>query len=92
MPGLGWMPLTMTPTRTGALTPEERVRAAAGQHGDERGTLTASALAALSRRQATAGKICARCNERKPFSAFAQDARKDDGLTSRCRRCRAGAS
>ncbi|OII27542.1 hypothetical protein [Frigoribacterium sp. MCBA15_019] len=73
-------------------TPEERVRAAADQYDDERGTLAASALAVLARRQATAGKTCARCGERKPFSAFGQDARKDDGLTSRCRRCRARAS
>jgi len=79
-------------TIAASATPEERVRAAAGRYDDERGTLTASALAALARRQATAGKTCARCGERKPFSAFGQDARKDDGLTSRCRKCRARAS
>lgn len=72
-------------------TPEERVRAAAGRY-DERGSLTASAFAALARRQAGAGKTCARCGEHKPFAVFGQDATRDDGLTVRCRRCRARAS
>ena len=72
-------------------TPEDRVRAAAGRYDDERGALTASALAALARRQATAGKTCARCGVHRPFSAFGQDATRDDGLEPRCRTCRARA-
>lgn len=77
----------MMPT-TATNTPEERVRAAAGRYDDERGTLTASALAALARRQATAGKTCARCGERKPFSAFGRDTAQRDGLRGDCRSCR----
>ena len=84
------MPKMMTKRPMDALTPEDRVRAAAGRYDDERGTLTASALAALARRQATAGKTCAPCGERLPFSAFGMDAAKADGLTTRCRSCRAG--
>jgi hypothetical protein len=75
-----------------SLTPEDRVRAAAGRYDDERGTLTASALVALARRQATAGKTCARCGVHRPFSAFGQDVDKDDGLRAQCRRCRARAN
>lgn len=65
----------------------ERVRAAAGRYDDERGTLTASALAALARRQATAGKTCARCGERKPFRSFRRDATRSDGVYPTCNRC-----
>jgi len=74
---------------TNDLTPEDRVRAAASRYDDGQGGLAASALVALARRQATAGKVCARCGERLPFSAFGQDADKDDGLRAQCRRCRA---
>lgn len=81
--------MTQTPTNA---SPEDRVRAAASRYDDERRSLAASALAALARRQATAGKVCARCGERRPFSAFGQDADKDDGLRAQCRRCRARAN
>ena len=72
---------------TPADRPEDRVRAAAGRYDDERGTLTASALAALARRQATAGKTCAPCGAHRPFSAFGQDATRDD-TEPHCRSCR----
>ena len=80
------MPHTMTPT-TATNTPEERVRAAAGRYDDERGTLTASALAALARRQATAGKRCSRCTQHLPFRAFRRDVSRDDGVYPTCKRC-----
>ena len=73
--------------RDGALTPEDRVRAAASRYDDERGSLAAAALAALARRQATAGKTCARCGERLPFRAYRRDATRFDGVYPTCNRC-----
>lgn|GEM_PF-7134980 len=73
------------------MTPEDRVRAAAArfdQDPDDPDAVTASALRALARRQARAGKTCAACDERKPLSAFGSDAQKADGLRTRCRSCR----
>jgi hypothetical protein len=70
------------------VTPEELVRQAAAKFEDGSGESTASALRALARRQARAGKTCASCDERKPLSAFGSDAQKADGLTTRCRSCR----
>lgn len=49
---------------------------------------TASAGAALARRQATAGKVCTGCGQHRPLSAFGADARNPSGLASRERACR----
>lgn len=73
------------------LATERRVRAAAArfdQDPDDPDAVAASALRALARRQARAGKTCASCDERKPLSAFGADPQKADGLRTRCRSCR----
>lgn len=78
---------TSPTTATRAPTPERRVRAAADALGwDEE--VAESALRALARRQASAGKVCVRCDELKPFSAFGADSTRPDGKELRCRRCR----
>lgn len=74
---------------TDSPTPEDTVRAIAAQYDDGSGEIIASALRALARRQARAGKTCAGpCGERKPLSAFGADSQKLDGLAARCRSCR----
>jgi hypothetical protein len=78
--------MTRTPMNA---SPEERVRAAASRYDDERGGLAASALAALARRQATAGQECSACRVLKPFSSFSPDYRRNAGADSRCRACAA---
>lgn len=70
------------------MTPEDRVRAAAAARYVEQGDLVTSALAALRRRTASAGKTCVRCQVHLPFRAFGSDASKPDGFAPRCRRCR----
>lgn len=78
---------TSPATPAHAPTPESRVRAAADALGwDEE--VAESALRALARRQASAGKTCVRCGEEKPFEAFGADATRHDGKELRCRRCR----
>lgn len=69
------------------MTPEDRVRAAAARYDDDRGELAALAVAALVRRQSTAGKTCNRCRERLPFRAFRRDTSLDDGTYPTCKRC-----
>ncbi|PZF10680.1 hypothetical protein DEJ25_12715 [Curtobacterium sp. MCPF17_011] len=69
-------------------TPEDHVRRVAARFDDGSGEVVASALRALARRQARAGKTCAACAERKPLSAFSADSQKADALASRCRSCR----
>lgn len=70
------------------MTPEARVRAAAARLGADE-VVVASALAALARRQATAGKTCARCETPKRHSDFGVDSRMADGLNDACKACRA---
>lgn len=71
------------------LTPEQRVAEIASKYDNEEGDLLRSTLAALARRQADSGKVCARCDTKKALSAFGPDARKGDGLQSTCRVCEA---
>lgn len=69
------------------MTPEERVRESTRVLGwdDE---VADSAARALARRQASAGKTCARCGQEKPFSAFGVDSTSASGRRSWCRVCR----
>ncbi|OIH98358.1 hypothetical protein BIU92_14020 [Curtobacterium sp. MCBA15_003] len=70
-----------------APTPESRVLDATAALGwDEE--VAASALRALARRQSSAGKVCVRCRELKPFAAFGDDGSRHDGKRLQCRRCR----
>lgn len=71
---------------TNSLTPEERVRAAAARY-DDTGSLAEQALAALARRVATSGKVCAVCGLERPLSSFGPDTRKVAGLKASCRSC-----
>ena len=76
-----------TNTAAPALTPEDRVREATRARGwDEE--VAESAVRALARRRATAGKLCGRCKELKPYAAFGADSTRHDGKEVRCRRCR----
>ena len=70
------------------MTPAERVRAAAQALGAD-DAVTASALAALARRQATAGKTCARCATPKRHAELGVDSSTFDGLNDSCKVCRA---
>jgi hypothetical protein len=70
------------------VTPEDLVRAAAQALGADE-AVTASALAALARRQATAGKTCARCAAPKRHAEFGVDSSTFDGLNDACKLCRA---
>lgn len=67
---------------------EELVREAARRLGTDEEAV-ASALAALARRQATAGKTCARCGAAKRHADFGADTRMSDGLNDACKECRA---
>ena len=69
------------------MTPEERVRDATRALGWE-DDVADSAARALARRQASAGKTCARCSVHKPFGAFGVDSTRVDGREPRCRVCR----
>jgi len=69
------------------MTPEERVRAATAALGWEQ-EVADSAVRALARRVATAGKTCARCGVEKPFGSFGVDSTRPDGREPRCRICR----
>jgi hypothetical protein len=69
------------------MTPEDRVRSATEALGWEQ-DVADSAVRALARRQATAGKTCARCEQQKPFGAFGVDSTRPDGREPRCRVCR----
>lgn len=69
------------------MTLEDRVRAASARYDDDRGTLAASALAALARRQATAGKRCNRCAQHLRHADFKTDTSRTDGLYPTCKRC-----
>jgi hypothetical protein len=64
-----------------------RVAAVASKYDNAEGDLTRAALRRLQRRQADAGKACARCGMKKPHAAFGRDERKADGLKSSCRLC-----
>lgn len=69
------------------MTPEERVRAATAALGWEQ-EVADSAVRALARRVAAAGKTCARCGVEKPFGSFGVDATAASGRRSWCRVCR----
>ncbi|MDR6171951.1 hypothetical protein QE359_002980 [Curtobacterium sp. SORGH_AS776] len=70
-----------------APTPEARFLDATKALGwDEE--VAAPAPRALARRQSSAGKVCLRCEELKPFAAFGADATRHDGKELRCRSCR----
>lgn len=77
-----------TSSRGPAPTAEAAVAAAASPYDEGDGAVIASALRALARRQAGAGKTCASCAERKPLAAYGADSSKPDGLRSWCRSCR----
>ena len=77
----------MEDTAAPTLTPEDRVREATRARGwDEE--VAESAVRALARRRATAGKLCGRCRETKPFAAFGVDSTTPTGRRSWCRVCR----
>ena len=80
------MPTRTKPTAP-RVTPEERIYAQAAIYGDEEGTLGDSAIRALRARQARSGKLCGRCGEKKPLSAFSRDASQETGLRRTCRLC-----
>jgi len=69
------------------ISPEERVRDATRALGWEP-EVADSAARALARRQASAGKTCARCGQEKPFGAFGYDPSSSTGRRSWCRVCR----
>lgn len=69
------------------ISAEERVRDATRALGWEN-DVADSAARALARRQASAGKTCARCGQEKPFSAFGVDSTSASGRRSWCRVCR----
>jgi len=69
------------------ISPEERVREATRALGWEP-EVAESAARALARRQASAGKTCARCGQKKPFSVFGFDSTSTTGRRSYCRVCR----
>lgn len=81
------IPDLVVPAPEGDATPEERVREATEALGWEQ-DVADSAVRALARRQATAGKTCGRCGQEKPFSAFGFDSTSSTGRRSWCRTCR----
>jgi hypothetical protein len=72
------------------VTPSETlVASVAAKYDNEEGDLQRAAVRRLAYRLARSGKTCAACDALKPLSAFGADARKPDGLDSRCKACEA---
>lgn len=53
--------------------------------------LSPAAVDRLAYRLRRSGKVCERCREEKPLSAFGLDSRERDGLNRKCKPCRNGA-
>jgi hypothetical protein len=60
-----------------------------GDDDEEREALRVRTLARLDELRRLGGKVCPRCEERKPLDAFGVDRREKDGLYRACRACRA---
>lgn len=68
----------------------QRLAAIAAKYADDpedAEALTNEALSRLAYRRKGAGKVCSRCGELRPMSAFGPDGTRPDGLAHRCRDC-----
>lgn len=63
----------------------------AAQYDNEDGDLTRAALGRLGRLQAVSGKVCSKCETKKPLAAFGVDGRKVTALKAACKTCLAEA-
>lgn len=82
---------TLTPPTDSASRAAALVAEIAAQYDNEDGDLARAALGRLERLQAVSGKVCSKCETKKPLSAFGVDGRKVTGLKAACKACLAGA-
>jgi hypothetical protein len=69
---------------------EALARATAAPYDDDEGALQQSVVDRLRERLSRSGKVCAKCGEAKPLSAYGPHLQKHDALDPRCRDCESG--